>query len=130
MTWNWSSLKDILYPGIQFNNLILTSQFQEKITNQVSCSHINNLNFLHSIDCHLQFLPFQLQLIRPMIHVTKNSKYVRMWNWAWARKLPEGCAYDIFISFYKFTIINHRGLWFSPTAARTKDMQTSPWGWK
>lgn len=74
LTWNWSSLKDILYPGIQFNNLILTSQFQEKITNQVSCSHINNLNFLHSIDCHLQFLPFQLQLIRPMIHVTKNSK--------------------------------------------------------
>lgn len=74
LTWNWSLLKDILYPGIQFNNLILYSQFQEKITNQFSCPHINNLTFLCTIICLLQFLPFQLQLIRPMIHVTKNSK--------------------------------------------------------
>lgn len=101
MTWNWSSLKDILYPGIQFNNLILTSQFQEKITNQFSCPHINNLTFLCTIICLLQFLPFQLQLIRPMIHVAKNSKM----SGCEIRHGPENYQKDVHMT-YLFLFIN------------------------
>lgn len=72
------------------------------MSNKVWCSHINNLNFLCTIVCRLQFLPFQLQLIIPMIHVTQ--KIVNM-SGNEIRHGPPNYQKDVHMT-YLFLLIN------------------------